>query len=1184
MEAKKFDPATALNYESSKNEAEHGHKYQRELAFMLFVRVALKGYKFKLFTELPEAGKFDDVAIKMIAILKQLLSMERVLLMISGRKHVQQQLQQLSDTIRFVNLVPFANKDQLDFLQKFWDVSKEDETTMAKFYKFAKQLLKTFHRGIKRSQYDFTGVPLMVRMLAEVYVENVEKFLQTDCETDGENYLPTTGFNEVTLYEQFVKKSFCMKMRKKFNLDAYITKQSFDGELKALFDQNTLEYQLAAIKELNIKELDDVVQEEHSNTYEEFLNRVGNGDDKSLLINTSGKTVRFVHLSFAEYFTAKCLCDYIERCKHILYPILEKQLVVRKFFFQLIEEISGETHTKCLGVLNKICELTPSVAFWACEAVCVNVTKSLFEHNALQNIRIDDYGTILHLAVSIDSREIVEYLLEDYGMDSNIVSNTEINPLADFVRNKQEFPEHMSIDENITPLIWAVYHGHANIVSLLLNHNADVNAKSNSKLTALHLAAQYGFLEIADVLLQTNKCNGNAQDEYGRTALHFAVNFNHIQIVRLLMNHSADLKLDLNAADSGDNTALHLAVLRNHTEVAKLLIGNPSVDINARNEDSIVPLHLAAEHGNSVIVELLVTRKASIDVLNSKKYTPLQKAAEKGHTNIVKILVANGANIKYTGKDTPLALAASSGNLETFEYLLVLVSAAEEDNAQIQQDVLWKAVGLDRVEIVRKLLDGYSVDVNDATGWGSTPLHDSASRGYTDVVRTLLDHGAVIDSRDSDNMTPLMKACNAGHEAIVKILLDKSANPNAQAFCQFTALHYATYSGHLGVVELLLDGGAEVNAIDDKQRTPLHLAATGSHEEIVKLLLLRSANQNLQDSNQDTPLHLAIRSQYTECSEMLINERTDFNLQNKKRWTPLHVAIRYERNKIVPQLILPENLNLPDIEGRTPLHLAVDKKSVENVKVLLNFSPDVKLNAQDNKQQTPLHVAAQHGNSEIVRQLLADSTTIIDVQDNKQQTPLHLAAQHGHSEIVRQLLAVSTTIIDVLDKGHNTALHLALQHVNGETAHLLIERSSKLEATNRNSETPLHLASQAGLDTAVRALIQKGVHLNPRDRMQRTPLHLAALRGHVDVVQVLIDNSAQVDVTDRNGRTPLKLAIESKKDDVDGDFHSTVRALTDAIIRSFPLFRYTPLSRYEKLQTIVSEHLPRSVYELFYSN
>lgn len=70
------------------------------------------------------------------------------------------------------------------------------------------------------------------------------------------------------------------------------------------------------------------------------------------------------------------------------------------------------------------------------------------------------------------------------------------------------------------------------------------------------------------------------------------------------------------------------------------------------------------------------------------------------------------------------------------------------------------------------------------------------------------------------------------------------------------------------------------------------------------------------------------------------------------------------------------------------------------------------------------------------------------------------------------------------------------------------------------------------------------------------------------------------------GEDYFEQAIRSleKYTNTDGDFHSTVRALTDAIIRSFPLFRYTPLSRYEKLQTIVAEHLPRPVYELFYSN
>ncbi|XP_035786157.1 D-beta-hydroxybutyrate dehydrogenase, mitochondrial-like [Anopheles albimanus] len=50
----------------------------------------------------------------------------------------------------------------------------------------------------------------------------------------------------------------------------------------------------------------------------------------------------------------------------------------------------------------------------------------------------------------------------------------------------------------------------------------------------------------------------------------------------------------------------------------------------------------------------------------------------------------------------------------------------------------------------------------------------------------------------------------------------------------------------------------------------------------------------------------------------------------------------------------------------------------------------------------------------------------------------------------------------------------------------------------------------------------------------------------------------------------------------EGDFHSTIRAMTDSIMRTFPMFRYTPLTRYEKLKTIVAEHLPNPLYEMLY--
>ncbi|CAH0553737.1 unnamed protein product [Brassicogethes aeneus] len=49
------------------------------------------------------------------------------------------------------------------------------------------------------------------------------------------------------------------------------------------------------------------------------------------------------------------------------------------------------------------------------------------------------------------------------------------------------------------------------------------------------------------------------------------------------------------------------------------------------------------------------------------------------------------------------------------------------------------------------------------------------------------------------------------------------------------------------------------------------------------------------------------------------------------------------------------------------------------------------------------------------------------------------------------------------------------------------------------------------------------------------------------------------------------------------DLTHVLRSLNDATIRTFPLPRYTPVSRKEKLQAFIADHLPRAVYDIIYS-
>lgn len=84
----------------------------------------------------------------------------------------------------------------------------------------------------------------------------------------------------------------------------------------------------------------------------------------------------------------------------------------------------------------------------------------------------------------------------------------------------------------------------------------------------------------------------------------------------------------------------------------------------------------------------------------------------------------------------------------------------------------------------KRLVEG-GADVNDRDYAGNTALHDAALKGHYEIVKLLLDHGAIIDIRSGvdDLDTPLIDATSRGHLEIVKLLLTKGADPrifNAQ--------------------------------------------------------------------------------------------------------------------------------------------------------------------------------------------------------------------------------------------------------------------------------------------------------------------------------------------------------------------------------------------------------------------
>jgi Ankyrin repeats (3 copies)/NACHT domain len=113
-------------------------------------------------------------------------------------------------------------------------------------------------------------------------------------------------------------------------------------------------------------------------------------------------------------------------------------------------------------------------------------------------------------------------------------------------------------------------------------------------------------------------------------------------------------------------------------------------------------------------------------------------------------------------------------------------------------------------------------------------LRLASFNGHNKIVRMILVGKDVdVDETDKDGQTALMWASEGGHETVVQMLLNKGAEVNAQGGRYGNALQAASQGGHQTVVQMLLDKGAEVNAQGGHCGNALQAASQGGHQTVV---------------------------------------------------------------------------------------------------------------------------------------------------------------------------------------------------------------------------------------------------------------------------------------------------------------------------------------------------------------
>jgi len=304
------------------------------------------------------------------------------------------------------------------------------------------------------------------------------------------------------------------------------------------------------------------------------------------------------------------------------------------------------------------------------------------------------------------------------------------------------------------------------------------------------------------------------------------------------------------------------------------------------------------------------------------------------------------------------------------------------------------------------LLLAKGADVNAKTKFGQTPLMEAAKSASTEEMQALISAGASVNAADNFGNTPLLLASgamcstpNCKTEAI-DLLLSHGADPkvkNQSGETVLSKLIQVNYSRNLSDISALLDkfikAGVDINSTLAYGQPLLSFAVQQGNLDLVKNLISLGADVNIS-AKRNTPLIAAVR--WPAEMKLLLDSKAD--------------------------------PNLADESGNTPLVAAVDQRSVESVKLLLNAGAKV-----DPPQLAPtgaLHEAAKLGDFEMMT-LLLNHPADVNEKNAQGDTPLLALARNSYGDPpvrteIAKLLMQHRANPKLTDRNGNMAFELAL--------------------------------------------------------------------------------------------------------------------------------------------------------------
>lgn len=527
-----------------------------------------------------------------------------------------------------------------------------------------------------------------------------------------------------------------------------------------------------------------------------------------------------------------------------------------------------------------------------------NTVERLLDNGA----QVGDANLLVRACLNSDS-EIVRLLLL-FGADPNASDKRGYTPL--YAAAKTSLLEGVELlikygaDPNMSagpdeeaPLVTAVQKRNLEIEHLLLMYGADPSAIMACGNTPLIKVIDKSVPERFIQLMLDYDADANAKDREGATALFKAIQVVRVDIMTLLFEHGADPNLPAPKHPLWPATY--------HAETLQLMLSR-----GADTKKAPGLMELASSLKNIESVSVLLSAGVSPNIKKDGIYTPLCSAIRDNSVDIVDLLLANGADPSLPASEYPHFKCITHNRL----HILPKLIAAGTDLHQ-PKGILECAVSHNNMDALNFLLT-QGVHLNDRSEEGCTALTTAIRDNKVAMLDLLLAHGADPNFRGED--WPLTMAVKT--PAILRKLLKAVTNPSSVR----GVIEAAVMANQLESIKMLIAAGVSVEDKTGGVFSPLTTALREDRNDLVRFLLYE-AGADPNAPGEHLPIIKAIRrckKNDTECIEMLLDRGADIN-KMYRGWNAILQAVESGNMKILMLLLREGNcvdLMVKDESGR----------------------------------------------------------------------------------------------------------------------------------------------------------------------------------------------------------------------------------------------------------------------------